>query len=77
MYRILAINTQTGIAWYQYGFSREMMNTLWFLFNEKDNEYFSVVEILEISKLCLTFSTFWKCLTGRTETKGVMNNYVE
>ena len=70
MYRIKAINTQTGIIFYEYGFAGRMMKVLHHMFNEKDGNFYCIYEIMDISKLVLTFSTFWKCLTGHTEVKG-------
>ena len=67
MYRIKILNTQTGIKFYEYGFRSYLMDRIWFLFNETDNEHFSIYEILDITKIIFTWKTFFKCLTNYSE----------
>lgn len=69
MYRIKVINTQTGIIFYEYGFAKHMMKSIHHMFNETDNDFYSIYEIMEITKLVFNFSTFKKCLTHYIEFK--------
>lgn len=69
MYRIKVIkliNDQTGTIFYEYGFSKQMMKRIHFLFNET-NDGFSVYDILEITVLGKNIKTFKKCLTNKIE----------
>lgn len=66
MYKIKVINTETGVIFFEYGFSRYMMKRIHFFFYEKDLACYSIYEILDISKLAFSFKTFKKCLTNAT-----------
>lgn len=66
MYRITVRNTQTGIKFYEYGFSRDMMKRIHFLFHEADNDGYSIYDILDITILTFSLKTFKKCLTNYT-----------
>jgi hypothetical protein len=72
MYRIKVRNDETGIIFYQYGFSNYMMKTIHFLFNETDNDFYHVYDILDITILSFSLKTFIKCLIGCTAT--TLNN---
>jgi hypothetical protein len=67
MYRIKVRNDQTGVIFYEYGFSKWMMKRIHFLFNETDNDFYSVYNILEITILEKNIKTFIKCLTNKTK----------
>jgi hypothetical protein len=67
MYRIKVKNTETNIVYYEYGFSKWIMKRLHFYFNETDNNYYSIYEILDIAILNFTFKTFKKCLFNETK----------
>lgn len=67
MYRIKVKNDETGVIFYEYGFSAWMMDRLHFYFNETDNQYYSIYDILDISKIVFTPKTFIKCLTNATK----------
>lgn len=65
MYRIHVINNSTDAQWMEYGFSRYMMKRINYLFNAQKSDSFELqYDIMEITKLVLTFSTFKKCLFG-------------
>ena len=66
MYKIKVINTETGIIFFEYGFSRYMMKRVHFFFHEVDSENYHIYEILDISKLAFSFKIFKKCLTNAT-----------
>ena len=66
MYRITVRNTVTGIKFYEYGFSRDMMKRIHFLFHETDNDGYSIYDILDITILAFSLKTFKKCLTNYT-----------
>jgi hypothetical protein len=66
MYRITVRNTETGIKFYEYGFSRDMMKRIHFLFHETDNDGYSIYDILDITILAFSLKTFKKCLTNYT-----------
>lgn len=65
MYRIKVRNNETGIIFYEYGFSRWMMKTIHFLFNETNSDFYSIYDILEITILEKNIKTFIKCLTNK------------
>lgn len=67
MYRIKVRNDETGIIFYEYGFTKWMMKRLYFLFNETSYDNYHIYDILNISKLSCTLKTFIKCLTNATE----------
>jgi hypothetical protein len=67
MYRIKARNDQTEVIFYEYGFTNYMMKRLHFMFNETDNQHYSIYNILEITKIVFTPKTFIKCLTNYTK----------
>lgn len=63
MYKILVKNLETGVEWWEYGFSKYLMKRIYFLKNkQKYNSYEKLFEIEEILRLGFTFSTFRKCL---------------
>jgi hypothetical protein len=64
MYRIKVVNCQTGIVFYEYGFSSFMMKRLNFLFHDTDSYNYVNYEVLDISRLCFSLETFKKCLTN-------------
>ena len=66
MYKIKVINTETGIIFFEYGFSRYMMKRIHFFAHEMDSENYHIYTILDISKLAFSFKTFKKCLTNAT-----------
>jgi len=66
MYRITVRNTKTGVKFYEYGFSRYIMKRIHFYFNEIDNDYYSIYDVLEVSTLVFSLKTFRKCLTNYT-----------
>ena len=66
MYRIKVRNNQTGVIFYEYGFGKHMMKVIHFLFNETDNNFYHVYDILDIAILCFSFKTFIKCLKSYT-----------
>lgn len=67
MYRIKVRNDETEVIFYEYGFANYMMKRLHFMFNETDNQYYSIYNILEITKIVFTPKTFIKCLTNYTK----------
>lgn len=67
MYRIKVKNDQTGVVFYEYGFSKRIMKRIHFLFNETDNDFYSIYSILEIVILVKNIKTFIKCLTNKIE----------
>ena len=67
MYKIMVHNTETGVTWWEYGFSRYMMKRIHFLKNETDIDNYEIYSILWISKICFSIKTFKKCLTNATE----------
>lgn len=69
MYRIKVANTQTGVTFYEYGFAKHIMESIHYMFNERDSNFYPIYEIIDISKLVFNFSTFKKCLTGHVEVK--------
>lgn len=69
MYRIEIKNTKTNIVFYEYGFSKRIMKSLHFYFNETDYNFYPIYEILNIVKLECTFETFKKCLFNVNKTK--------
>lgn len=66
MYRIKVRNDQTGAIWYEYWFTRWAMKRIHFLFNEVDNNFYHVYDILDIAILENSLKNFKKCLTGYT-----------
>ena len=66
MYKIKVINTETGVFFCEYGFSRYMMKRTHFFFHEVDSDNYRIYTILDISKLAFSFKTFKKCLTNAT-----------
>lgn len=66
MYRIKVRNDNTGIIFYEYGFAKDMMKRIHFLFNETDNNFYHVYNILDIAILSFSLKTFIKCLTNYT-----------
>lgn len=69
MYRIKVRNDQTGFIWYEYGFSHWIVKRINFLFNEVDSEGYHIYDILDITSIVFTFSTFKKCLFNKTQIK--------
>ena len=67
MYRMIVRNNQTGVAFYEYGFSLWMMKRLYFYFNETDQFFFRIYDIVDITKIVFTPKTFIKCLTNYTK----------
>lgn len=67
MYKIKVRNNETGLIWWEYGFTNFIMKRIHFLFNETDNDFYDKYSILEIIKIYCTFSTFKKCLTNHTD----------
>lgn len=67
MYKIKIRNDVTGSIIWEYGFSRYIMERIHFYFNETDNNYYHMYDILEILPICFTFKTFKKCLTHHRE----------
>jgi hypothetical protein len=68
MYRIKVRNNETGIIFYEYGFTRYMMKRIHFLFNEtNDIDFYSTYDILDITIIVFTPKTFIKCLTNYTK----------
>lgn len=67
MYRIKVRNDETGIIFYEYGFTNYMMKRLHFMFNETDSQHYSIYNILDITKIVFTPKTFIKCLTNYTK----------
>ena len=67
MYRIKVKNEYTGVIFYEYGFANYMMKRLHFMFNEIDSQYYSIYDILDITKIVFTPKTFIKCLTNYTK----------
>jgi len=67
MYRIKVRNDQTEVIFYEYGFTRYMMRRIHFLFNETDSKFYSVYNIMDITKIVFTPKTFIKCLTNYTK----------
>lgn len=63
MYRIKVRDDETGLIWWEYGFTSFIMKRIHFLFNEKDNNFYHKYSILEVVKICFSFSIFKKCLT--------------
>lgn len=68
MYRIKVRNDETGAIWYEYGFSHWCMKRIHFLSNET-RDGFKIYDILDITAIVFTFSTFKKCLFNVTQTK--------
>lgn len=68
MYRIKVRNDKTGYIWYEYGFSKYIMKRIHFLFNETDNDFYSIYNILEITILSFSLKSFKKCLTKVEQT---------
>lgn len=66
MYKIKVINTETGIIFFEYGFSRYIVKRIHFFFHEVDSDNYHIYTILNISKLAFSFKTFKKCLTNAT-----------
>lgn len=64
MYRIKVRNNETGVVFYEYGFGKRMMKVIHSLFNETDNNFYNIYDILDISILCFSLKTFIKCLKG-------------
>ena len=73
MYRIKVVNTQTGVTFYEYGFTKRIMESIYNMFHEKDSNFYHIYEIVDMSKLVFNFNTFKKCLTRHIEflSKGV------
>jgi len=67
MYRITVKNEETGVIYREYGFSRWIMKKLHFYFNETDSDFYSVYEVLDITKIVFNLKTFKKCLTNKAE----------
>lgn len=68
MYKIKVRNEETGIVWWEYGFSKYIMKRIHYLFNETYSEdYYELYNILEIHKIIFTLKTFKKCLTNQCE----------
>lgn len=68
LWKVKVINLSTSVEWWQYGFNRYMIKTLHYLLNEhQPNSNEMQYEILHISSLRLTFSTFKKCLLRKVE----------
>ena len=67
MYKIKVVNLETGIAWWEYGFSRSMMKRIYFLKNETGIDNYELYSIIWILKICFSIKTFKKCLTHATE----------
>jgi len=67
MYRIKVKNNETGITFYEYGFSSWLMKRLHFYLNETDQLFFRIYDILDITKIVFTPKTFIKCLTNYTK----------
>ena len=70
MYRIEVINTMTGAIFREYGFSKHMMKRIYYFLNEKDNNFYLIYEIKDLTKIVFTFNTFKKCLTHCIQYKG-------
>ena len=69
MYRITVFNTQSGITFKEYGFTKRIMESLYDMFHEKDSDFYSIYEIIDMTKLVFNFDTFKKCLTHYIEFK--------
>lgn len=67
MYKIKVRNEETGIIWWEYGFTNFMMKRLHFLFNDKDIYGYRIYDVLEICAIVCTWKTFKKCLTNAAE----------
>lgn len=68
MYRIKVKNNQTGVIFYEYGFAHYIMKRIHFLFNEtNDFNFYSIYDIIDITKIIFTPKTFIKCLTNYTK----------
>jgi len=69
MYKIKVRNDETGVVWWEYGFSRYLMKRLHFYYNETDNNFYQIYEVLQITPIVFTLRTFKKCLLNYTEIK--------
>lgn len=67
MYKIKVKNEETGVIYWEYGFSKWLMKTLHFYFNETDNNFYRIYNVLEITKIVFNLKTFKKCLTNQIE----------
>ena len=66
MYKIKVRNDQTGKIQWEYGFTNYMMKRIHFYFNETDNAFYHIYDVLDIEKIIFTPKTFKKCLTNYT-----------
>ena len=67
MYKIKVRNDQTGVIYWEYGFSKWLMKRLHFYFNETDSDFYKIYDVLDITKIIFNLKTFKKCLTNQTE----------
>lgn len=67
MYKIKVRNDETGVVWWEYGFSRYLMKRLNFYYNETDSTFYQIYDVLQIVPIIFTFKTFKKCLMNYTE----------
>lgn len=67
MYKIKVRNDETGAIWWEYGFSNYLMKRLHFYYNETDNDFYKIYNVLEIVPIIFTLDTFKKCLTNYTK----------
>jgi hypothetical protein len=65
MYKIKVRNDETGVIFWEYGFSKYIMKRIHFFFNEVDNDNYLIYNILDITKIVFTFDTFFKCITNK------------
>ena len=66
MYKIKVRNDETGLIWWEYGFSKWMMKRIHFYYNEVDDDGYHIYNILDISAIVFSLKTFKKCLTNET-----------
>lgn len=68
MYKIKVRNERTGKVWWEYGFSRQMMKRLAFLFNNTNlYTYENTYTVLEVIHIVCNLSTLKKCFTNHCE----------
>jgi hypothetical protein len=67
MYKIKVKNNETGIIWWEYGFSSYLMKRLDFYYNETDSAFYQIYDVLQIIPIIFTLDTFRKCLFNETK----------
>lgn len=68
MYKIKVRNDETGVIWWEYGFSNYLMKRLNFYYNETDSNFYQIYDVLQIVPIIFTLKTFKKCLINYTKT---------